>query len=476
MRRERPARRRSIATRWTVRYALLTLVAIALLGAGLYQRVAAAIREDAELLLEIQASEILAQMDQRPDIGEGDLARMIAPDIAAATPDLKLTVQVFDPERELVYARGMEEAESLPLAPEILAGEAGPVFREVDVGESYPFWVVAARGDRGEIVQVAIYSRTFIRSARRIRTAFLWWLPAAVVVATGVGYVVSRSSLRPVVDIVASARRVTSENLDERIPLSGANDEFDQIAEAVNGALHRVVRTVEGLRRLTADAAHQLRTPLTALRGRIEVTLETEDVPAGQRELLEELLAQVAHLSGVVDSLLDLARLEGGLDASQIREVDLGPLLDSIVEFLGPEAAESGVEVRRTGAASATVRGDPNWLAQLFLNLVENAIRYTRGPGKVAVDLAPGEGVVHVGVCDTGPGIAEEELERIFEPFHRVGSDPEIRGAGLGLTLAREFAEAHGGGIEVESAPGKGSTFRVRLPRSARAAPPHEPA
>jgi signal transduction histidine kinase len=462
-RRPRP---RSIATRWTVRYALLVLVAITALGVGLYRRIVASASEDAHLLLQLEADELLEEMRRHTGESAEDFARMIAPDVASAHPDLKFTVQIFDRAGGLVYATGLPEASELPLPAALRDREAGRLLREENLGHAYPYWVYTVRADEGEYVQVSIYGRVFVRNAKRTRTAFLAALPLAVLAATGVGYAVSRASLRPVTGIVASAQAISSENLGHRIPRTGSGDEFDRIAEAFNGVLDRVERTVDGLRRFTADAAHQLRTPLTALRGRIEVTLATEPVKADQRRLLGDLLAHVAHLSGVVDSLLDLARLEGGLDPEQCEDVDLGPLLDSVVDFLGPGAGETGIDVRRGGESGLAVRGDPNGLAQLFLNLVENAVRYTPPPGSVDITLesAPSEALVRI--CDTGSGIPPEEIGRIFDRFHRGSAAAERAGSGLGLAVARELAAVHGGRIEVESAVGRGSTFTVRLPRA----------
>lgn len=461
-------RRRSLATWWTVRYALLTLLAISLLGALIYHRVGRALRDDATLLLELEANELIAEMRQHPGEDTEELAEMIAPDVASAHPDLKVTIQVFDAGGRLLHARGLSAARSLPLAEEVRAGEESSRFREVDLGDSYPYWVYAARGRDDELVQVAIYARPFIRGARHIRDVFLTALPVAVLVSAGLGFVISRSSLRPVSSMVRSAQAITSENLKDRIPHAGTGDEFDRIADAFNGVLDRIESTVEALRRFSADAAHQLRTPLTAMRGRMEVALETEPLPEDLRVLLEELVEQVRHLSGMVDSLLALARLEEGLDPSQCRDVPLFPLLESVVDFLEPLAAEQELCLELQKEAGATVFGDRFGLDQVFLNLVENALRYTPKGGRIDVILSRDGADAVVRVRDTGRGIPQAELPHVFERFHRSAPDPSLPGAGLGLTLARQLAEAHGGRIEAESTPGVGSTFTVRLPLTRR--------
>jgi len=221
---------------------------------------------------------------------------------------------------------------------------------------------------------------------------------------------------------------------------------------------------VNKLRHFSADAAHQLRTPLTALRSRLEVTLESESMTSELRRVLTDTLAEIEKLAEAVTSMLQLASSEAGLDPGRGVPVSLGPLLDSVIEFYGPSAAEQGLSLRRRGATEATVYGDISWLRQLFGNLVENACRHTPSGGRIDVEIERVKETVLVRVRDTGPGMKEEDLERVFDRFFRVASPGAASGVGLGLTVASQIARAHGGEIRAESTLGRGSTFTVCLP------------
>jgi heavy metal sensor kinase len=450
--------------RWSLRYGAATLLALSLLGVYLYQRVDRALRHDANLMLESELAELLDELGDHEGESRADIARMVEPELAAAHPELRFSFQIFDPQGHIRYGHGTLHDAEVPVPAEVLASPGTRAFREVDLGASYPYWVLAAGAGEDGSVQVGIYSRAFVKSARRIRAGFLATIPICVVVSAGLGFFFAQSSLRPVSAIVAAARRIRSENLDERIPTTGTGDEFDQIADSFNDVLDRIRSSMETLRRFTSDAAHQLRSPLTALRSRLEVTLETEAVPEEARKLLEEVAGDVASLAETIDAMLRLSRSEAGFEPGQRVGVDLEPLLRSVIEFFEPMAREQGLALRLQAQAHPVVMGDPSWLRQLAVNLVENAIRYADPGARVEVELGVRGDEAAISVRDTGRGIAPEQLERIFDRFHRVDLDAGSPGSGLGLPLAQKIAVAHGGAIDVESALGRGSTFTVRLP------------
>lgn len=465
-----PNRRSSLGWKWALRYGLAMAVGVALLGLYAEGRIELALREDATLLLELEVAELLAELQQVPNGGREQLARMVEPELAGADPDLRFTFQVFDRDGTERYGYGPLHDEGVALAPGILSREQTTLFRELDLGDEYPYWVLCSdAGDEG-FVRVALNARVFIRAAEHIRTVMLGVAPLALILAGGLGLVLARSSLRPVRGIVSAASRIRSGRLEEDIPRSGTGDEFDQIAAAFNQVLERVRSGMGALRRFSADAAHQLRSPLTALRSRIDVTLHTEVLASGMREFLEELLGDVSQLSESVDGMLRLSHSEAGLDPSRRVEVELGALLRAVVEFFEPMAEQRQQTLVLLGAREALVAGDLEWLRQLFVNLVDNALRFTPEGGRVEVELAREAGEVRIRVRDTGPGIAPQEFERIFERFHGTGPEGGAAGRGLGLTIARTIARSHGGEIEVESFPGRGATFQVRLPALAAAA------
>jgi two-component system heavy metal sensor histidine kinase CusS len=228
----------------------------------------------------------------------------------------------------------------------------------------------------------------------------------------------------------------------------------------------RIRQSFEKTRRFSAAAAHQLRTPLSRLRSQLELTLENPGLDIEVQRSLQGMLSDLEDLAETVRSMLQLVSSEAGLDPSRKKWVSLGPILDSVVEFYEPLATERGLHLFRSGNSEARVLGEATWLRQLFANLVENALHFTRRQGgKVEVASRITEGSVIVQVRDTGIGIAADDLTRVFDRFHAFDQEGRRGGSGLGLTIAREIARAHQGEITVESEEGSGSCFTVTLPR-----------
>lgn len=454
----------SLGVRWSIRYGALILAVIAVVGFFAYRRSQELAVDDARELLELQAADLAENVSADRATARAAIDRVRA----AAEPDLRLSVQLFAAgEREPWIAAGVPEVERLAPPAAATAGRAQD-FRTVWLDHDYPFWVYGQRLEDGGWVQVTMYGRSFIRRAKRIRYAFLAALPLAVAASALLGVLVTRSSLRPVAEILESARRLGGERLDQRIPVRGTGDEFDQIAEVMNEALARIESAVVALRRYSLDAAHQLRTPLTVLRSRIEVALRSEAERADPEHLLEELLEDVVQLGEMVDAMLSLARSAGGLEPEQRQPVALEPVLEAVADFFGPFAEEQGKKLECVMNGRGTVLGDETWLHQLFVNLVDNAVRYTAPGDLITVELETGAGHATVRVRDSGPGIPPAERSTVFERFHRVAPGGPVRGAGLGLALAREIATVHGGSVWAESTPGGGATFCVRLPLARR--------
>ena len=454
----------SIGAQWALRYAVVTFVSISLLGIYVYDRIERRILHDAELIAEIPMRNVSAAIRRGPD-EMASIIEAIDREVGAADRDLRLGIEFFDPDGHLVLARGSLQERPLPLDGDVLGGRDSD-FWEADMGESSPFYVVSARVPGG-FVQTAIYGRRFARQASYIVDGFFVALPVALLVTVGLGWLLARGSLRPIQRITATARHISGSNLDEEVPTTGSGDELDQLAVTLNEMMARIRESVARVRRFSGDAAHELRTPLAAIRSQIEVTLEKTRSPEEYDRVLLQVLDEVDRLARGADAMLRLARSEAGLDPAGRQPVDLRPLLVEVVDFFSPLAADGDVklELRAAGGVPAVV-GDGEWLRQLFANLVDNALKFTPAGGSVSVELAadPAQRAALVSVRDTGSGIDPDQRERIFERFHKVDTSRSEAGFGLGLALAREIAKAHGGAIRVESEPGRGSTFQVVLP------------
>ncbi|WP_242393956.1 heavy metal sensor histidine kinase [Anaeromyxobacter oryzisoli] len=330
-----------------------------------------------------------------------------------------------------------------------------------------PWYRVEARSWDGVRIAVAADEALTRAALDRLGLVLALGVPCAALFAMGAGYLLAGRVLAPVGAMAEHARRITAESLDARLPVEDPRDEFGQLAGVFNDTLARLHDAFERLRRFTADASHELRTPLTALRSVGEVALQEPREPAAYREVVGSMLEEVERLTGLVESLLLLTRADSGRVAAAREAVDLDALATGAVDHLRVLAEEKGQVLTTELPVAVRARCAPALVRQAIVNLLDNAIQYTPPGGIIRVRarvLASGEPAVEVE--DTGPGIAAAHLERIFERFYRVDADRSRRtgGAGLGLAIARSVVGATGGRIEVQSAEGRGSLFRIVLP------------
>jgi heavy metal sensor kinase len=293
--------------------------------------------------------------------------------------------------------------------------------------------------------------------------------PCAIGLAILGGYLLAGRVLAPVGAMADTARRITADSLDARLPVSNPADEFGRLAGVFNETLSRLDEAFEQLRRFTADASHELRTPLTAIRSVGEVALQRSLRPEDYREVIGSMLEEVDRLTRLVENLLLLTRAEAGRIPLIRSTVDLRELVASVSDSLRVLAEEKNQELIVELPGPVAVDCDATVLRQGITNLLHNAIKYTPLKGVIRVAAAStvsGDAVVEV--RDSGPGIPAADQQRVFERFYRM--DParsrDTGGTGLGLAIARWAVEANGGRIELESASGQGTLFRVVLPHS----------
>jgi heavy metal sensor kinase len=292
-------------------------------------------------------------------------------------------------------------------------------------------------------------------------------LPSALVLAALGGSVMASRLLRPVASMAHQAEKINAENLAERLPVENPEDEFGKLATVFNHTLTRLQNAFERLQRFTADASHELRTPLTALQSVGEVALH-EDLDAGAfRDRIGSMLEETARLTRLVDSLLLLTRADRGELLVSRKDHDLTRLVEKAVEDMRIMAEEKCQRLMISLDKGAKGNVDEDTLRRALVNVLDNAIKYTPQGGTISVGLKEGEDKMIIEVTDTGPGIAAEHREKIFDRFYRVekGRSREIGGAGLGLAIAKWAVEANGARIELESRENHGSTFRIVLPR-----------
>jgi heavy metal sensor kinase len=248
------------------------------------------------------------------------------------------------------------------------------------------------------------------------------------------------------------------------LPRTKAGDELDELAGTINGLLDRLAAYHAQASRFTADASHELRSPLAAMRAAVEVTLQQPRTAADYRDVLASLGEQCERLTALVNGLLLLARADTGEVTVRREMVDLSALAEEAAEMYEPLAEERGLAFRWECPPGAAVLGDAQRLRQLVTNLVDNAMKFTPSGGSVRLGVQRDGQNATLSVSDTGIGIAAEHLAHVFERFYQADPARSSSGAGLGLSICRWIVEAHGGAITAKSQEGDGTTFTVRLP------------
>ena len=287
----------------------------------------------------------------------------------------------------------------------------------------------------------------------------------ALAVAAGGGIFLARRALKPVDKIAETAQEIGETDLSRRINVN-TKDELGRLAATLNAMIGRLEKAFQRQKQFTSDASHELRAPLAVIEAESSLALQKERPPSDYRQSLETISQESKQMSSLIEQLLTLARADAGKEQWNFTDVNLGRAITNLSADVEVLCQEKGLSCQLGQIQDLVVKGDAARLRELFMNLLDNAIRYTPAPGTVSVSLHREGEMAIVAIKDTGVGIAAEDMPFIFERFYRVDKARSRAqgGTGLGLAICRYIAEAHGGKIEVESQVGVGSTFSVWLP------------
>ncbi len=316
------------------------------------------------------------------------------------------------------------------------------------------------------IVQIAVSRRQAETSLEQLRSWLFWLVPLTALFTSAIGWFLATAALRPVDRMIRKVRLIGIQRLHERIEVPNTHDELEQLAETFNGLLSRLDRSFKRVRQFSAAAAHELRTPLSVMKGELEVTLRKPRNNEEYRELLRSQLDVLTELANIVEQLLALAYAEEGEEAIEWKDIQLGELVRPMVYVWQKVASAKGITIDFVERDVSLIRGEKRLLERLVSNFLDNAVKHTPAQGKIHVEVARRNGEVCIVVQDTGSGIPAEELPKIFDKFfsRTKPNNGSSSGVGLGLGLCRWIAESHKGRIEVQNPSGPGATFLISFP------------
>jgi heavy metal sensor kinase len=478
---------RTLRGRLMISFAAALAVTMTVFAATIYytQRSEAFGELDARARLEGDIiGELLAAWARRPDsliVPDPETQRpVLAPGIAALLEPVPDYVLVTGPNREVLFlsadarALGYETLQKLldlamgaPPGESVGTSDLGPPAGQI----RYYARGAHRAGPRVHRILAGASTSGVLLIPQRLLSVMVLTAPLILIASVVIGFFLVGRTLRPLDIIVNDMEAITDgRSLHRRLAELRTTDELGRLTATVNAMLARLERSFLSLRRFTADASHELKTPLTVLRSGIERALTHPKTSPDVMEVLEETLVEVNRMAELVDALLTLARADEGRAPLHLESVDLRDLMGELAETAGLLGEQASVNVSVAAPREAlVVEVDRSRIRQLLMNLVTNAIKYTPAGGNVAIGCAVENGQVVLTVRDTGVGIAPGDLPHIFDRFWRA--DParsrtgERPGAGLGLAISKWIAEAHGGSISAQSRPGRGTTFTVTIPR-----------
>jgi heavy metal sensor kinase len=322
-------------------------------------------------------------------------------------------------------------------------------------------------GKLTEIIQLGTHLRFVRKNLSHFRSNILIALLIVLVLGTLGGWILARRSLSPIGYIASKARSITSENLGERLHPRGTGDEMDDLIHTINEMIIRLETSFKRMAEFTADASHELKTPICGMRGEAEVLLSKGRLAEEYQEGLAHFIEQFDRLNQMINDLILLSKFDTSQEELKMVPLRLDLLVKDLCNLFQVLADQKEIALEMGSLKEVTVIGDKVRLQQLFTNLIDNAIKYT-SRGSIHITVEENKDSALVKIRDTGIGIPKEEQEKIFKRFYRVDKSrsKETGGVGLGLSIAEWIAHAHQGRIEVESELNRGSTFIVYLPFS----------
>jgi heavy metal sensor kinase len=318
----------------------------------------------------------------------------------------------------------------------------------------------------GIILQVGQAMESYSRFLDAFKGIFITTMTFLIILAAGVGWFMARRAVSGVEAVTRTAQKISGGTLEERVPVKARGDEIDQLATTFNQMLDRIQTLLTEIKEMSDNIAHDLRSPITRIRGIAEVTFTTSKSLSEYEAMAASTIEECDRLLDMINTMLIISKTEAGVGHLIREEIDLAGLAREACELFEPTAEDNGITLSYDVQGRSHLVGDTRMIQRMLSNLLDNAIKYTPSGGSVTVSVSENNNQIIVSVKDTGIGISPRDLSHIFERFYRCDQSRSQTGIGLGLSLARAIARAHGGDITPTSSPNQGSTLVVILPKS----------
>jgi heavy metal sensor kinase len=348
-----------------------------------------------------------------------------------------------------------------------LIHESRPVFKKIALrGRRETVRILYRALSPTVILQVGVAMDSYSHFLDAFRRIFIITMAFLIVLAAGGGWFMARRAVSGVEAVTRTAQKISGGTLKERVPVKARGDEIDQLALTFNQMLDRIQALLSEIKEMSDNMAHDLRSPIARIRGAAEVTLAGGTDVSEYESMAASTIEECDHLLEMINTMLMISKTESGVDKVSPKEVDITAIVRRACELFSPTAEDKQINLNCSVQDGILLMGDSPMIQRMLSNLLDNAIKYTPSGGKVSISASQSPAQVVVAVKDTGIGISSRDLPHIFERFYRCDQSRSQAGIGLGLSLSRAIARAHGGDIAAESMPNQGSTFTVSLPKS----------
>jgi signal transduction histidine kinase len=351
-------------------------------------------------------------------------------------------------------------------ALQLLTGGTNHVFETLDIpNRKHKVRILYGIVGPDKILQMGKSLEDDERFMEAFRERFVVLMAVLMAVGALIGWFMAKRALLGVEEVTRTAEEISAGDIERRVPLRARGAEIERLANTFNNMVDRIHALLHGMREMTDNIAHDLRSPITRIRGIAEMTMTSGDTLGEFKAMAANTIEECDNLLEMIETMLDISELEAGAGDLVMSEVDMATVVEDACELFQPLAEDQGIAVVVEVPTGVLVYGDIQRLQRMVANLLDNAIKYTPTEGTVTVSINGDTDQIFLSVSDTGIGISGEGLAKVFERFYRCDPSRSHAGVGLGLSLVMAIARSHGGDVAVTSSPGKGSTFTVSLPR-----------